>query len=169
MHNRDKDELDFDELIAKLRDDPRTHEMKKYIQHGTISTYDHCMDVAKMSFMLNRRLHIGANEEDVIAAGFLHDYYLYDWHEHGDHLHGYHHPKIAAENAARDFALSQMAKDAIETHMWPLTLFHAPNSRVAWLVTMADKVCSARETIFERRQKRHEAVSEVLHHRDFRN
>ncbi len=145
-----KDEKDFNELIARLRDDPRTQEMKKYVQHGAVTTYDHCMDVAKMSFVLNRRLRTGADEEDVVAAGFLHDYYLYDWHVHGDHLHGYHHPKIAAENAARDFGLSPEAKRAIESHMWPLTLFHAPSSRVAWIVTLADKICSAKETIFKR-------------------
>lgn len=145
-----KDEEEFEKLIARLRDDPRTQEMKKYIQHGAVTTYDHCMDVARMAFVLNRRLRVGAAEEDVVAAGFLHDYYLYDWHVHGDRLHGYHHPKIAAENAARDFELSPDAAKAIESHMWPLTLFHAPSSRVAWVVTLADKICSAKETLFKR-------------------
>lgn len=148
------EEREFQEEVRRIAFDPRCLRMKQYIQHGAISTYDHCMSVAREAFWLNRRWHIHADERELVTAAFLHDYFLYDWHCHGDHLHGYHHPHIAAVNAGRDFAVSPAVKAAIESHMWPLTLFHAPSSRLAWLVTLADKICSARETLLERKRTR---------------
>ena len=103
MKRRDREA--FEALIRELSADPRAQKMKDYIQHGTVTTYDHCMDVARTSFSINRKLHLHAPEKELVTAAFLHDYFLYDWHDHGDRLHGYHHPDIAADNAARDFAI----------------------------------------------------------------
>ena len=146
-----KEEREFQEKIRSIAWDPRCLRMKHYIQHGSITTYDHCMNVAREAFWLNRKLRVHADERQLVTVAFLHDYFLYDWHTHGDHLHGYHHPHIAAVNARRDFGISKEEGKAIESHMWPLTLFHAPSSRIAWLVTLADKICSSKETLFERR------------------
>ena len=33
--------------------------MKRFIQHGRISTYEHVLSVTRFSFYLNRRLHLG--------------------------------------------------------------------------------------------------------------
>lgn len=148
MKRRDRE--DFEALIRELSADPRAQKMKEYIQHGTVTTFDHSMDVARTSFSINRKLHLRAPEKELVTAAFLHDYFLYDWHDHGDRLHGYHHPDIAADNAARDFAIGEKEADAIRSHMWPLTITRTPRSRIAWIVTLADKLCSTRETIMER-------------------
>ena len=157
-----KEEREFALLVQDLAQDERCQEMKNFIQHGSITTYEHCLRVARMAFQLNRRLHAGADERVLVAAGFLHDYYLYDWHNHGDHLHGFHHPLIAARNAGRDFDLDEKAKKAIESHMWPLTFLHAPTSREAWLVTLADKICSAEETVMLRKEQRREKLEDAI-------
>ena len=150
----DAEEADFEAIAGKLLRDPQVRQMCDYVQHGPITTYDHCVDVARCAFKLARRLHVRVDEEALVTAGLLHDYYLYDWHVHGDKLHGSHHPHIAAENAQRDFAISDKAAGAIRSHMWPLTLTYVPHSREAWLVTLADKICSSRETLFERHARR---------------
>ena len=137
----------FSELAEQMTEDPRCHEMKQFIQHGTISTYDHCLSVAKMSYRMNRRLHLHCREDALIKGAFLHDYFLYDWHHHDKRWHGFTHPAKAAENAARDFALDSKERNIIESHMWPLTLLHLPRSREAAVVCMADKICSLRETL----------------------
>ena len=87
----------FTELARPILDDPNFQSMKQYVQHGKVTTYEHCMDVAWTAFCLNRRLHLGVKESELVTACLLHDYYLYDWHTHGDHLHGFHHPAIAAD------------------------------------------------------------------------
>ena len=140
----------FTELARPILDDPNYQSMKQYVQHGKVTTYEHCMAVAWTAFRINRRLHLEVNEAELVTACLLHDYYLYDWHTHGDHLHGFHHPAIAADQAKLDFEVSDDVKRAIRSHMWPLTLWDIPNSRIAWLLTISDKVCSANETIFKR-------------------
>lgn len=141
----------FEAITAPVVTDPRVTRMKKYIQHGNKSTYDHCIDVARMAFLINRRFHVGADEKKLVRACLLHDYFLYDWHTKGDHLHGYHHPSIAGRNAEADFSISKKEKKMIETHMWPLTFLHFPTSRGGWLLTLADKICSSREVIKKHR------------------
>ena len=44
-------------LIFYLGDE-RLLQMKQFIQHGDVSTYDHCLLVAYYSFLWMRKLHI---------------------------------------------------------------------------------------------------------------
>ena len=62
-------------------------------------------------------------------------------------LHGFAHPHIACRNAAMRFHVNAEVQHIITTHMWPLTLRFVPRSREAVLVCMADKYCSALETV----------------------
>lgn len=148
----------FMRIAKPIAGDERVRRMVNYIQHGEKSTYDHCLSVAYTAFLINRRLHIGADEKSLVKAALLHDYFLYDWHTRGDNLHGYHHPEIASRNAEKDFDISKGEKMMIETHMWPLTLFHMPRSKGAWVLTAADKICSSREVLehrlFQNRNKK---------------
>ena len=148
MHTHD--EKEFQRKIRHLSEDVRTHAMRHFIQHGKRTTYDHCMDVARQSYRLARGLKIRVDEKALLEGAFLHDYFLYDWHHRGDHLHGYHHPHIAMKNAMRDFHINKKTQNIIESHMWPLTLFHAPASKEAVIVCIADKLCSIRETLHRR-------------------
>jgi uncharacterized protein len=128
---------------------PNVQSMKNYCQHGKVSTFRHCRNVAFCSFWLNRSFHAGADPESLVRGAFLHDYYLYDWHEKdkSHRLHGYHHPMTALKNAQREFDLNETECDIIENHMWPLTLFHYPKSKEAVLVCIADKICTVQEVI----------------------
>lgn len=136
-----------EELLREVALDPLAMRMKQYIQHGHVTTYDHCLSVARMSIRIAEGMHVRVDRKELIWGAFLHDYYLYDWHVHGDHLHGYHHPEIAARNAGEDFRINEKEQSIIRSHMWPLTLFHAPSSREAFIVCLADKICSTKETI----------------------
>ena len=157
-------ETEFHTLVQDISSDKRTLQMKNYIQHGRISTYDHCMRVARLSYSLHKHLHVSCNEAELIRGAFLHDYFLYDWHEHEQeedpdwifparyahhlfHMHGFTHPDTALKNAARDFHLTPKESQIIRSHMWPLTLFHPPLSREALLVCTADKIASLQETV----------------------
>ena len=138
-------------LMEQMASDPRVLQMKKFIQHGNVTSYDHVFRVARESIRVARRLHLKVDEESLVRSAILHDYYLYDWHGHGDHLHGYHHPYIAAYNAARDFHLTQKELKSIETHMWPLNIKDPPSSNEALAICIADKICSIQETLHMRK------------------
>lgn len=152
-HNNVKDNLDFSRLVRDLMDHENFKRLKSFVQHGNISTYTHSIRVAKRSFDLARRFKLNINEKELLKGALLHDYFLYDWHVHGDKLHGYHHPHVALKNAGRDFGLTRKEKNIIKSHMWPLTLTHIPKSREAVLVCIADKICSVEETLKKDREK----------------
>lgn len=147
---KEHEEARFRELSRDLTEDIRVRRMSQYIQHGSTTTYDHVLRVARTAYRLNHILHLKADDHSLIRASILHDYYLYDWHQQGDRLHGYHHARIAADNALRDFAISPAEQAMIRSHMWPLNLFSIPLSRGGWLLTIADKIASAQETVMDR-------------------
>ncbi len=129
------------------------HKTRDYIQHGDMTVYEHCMNVAERAIKINRALRAKCQERDLVRGALLHDYFLYDWHIDGKDkgnvhpkLHGFYHPSTALKNASRDFDLSPREKDIIKKHMWPLTIV-PPLCREAWIVTMADKYCSLMETM----------------------
>lgn len=147
---KEHEEARFRELSRDLTEDIRVRRMSQYIQHGSTTTYDHVLRVARTAYRLNHILHLKADDHSLIRASILHDYYLYDWHQQGDRLHGYHHARIAADNALRDFAISPAEQAMIQSHMWPLNLFSIPLSRGGWLLTIADKIASVQETVMDR-------------------
>ena len=92
---------EIDEILKEIKDDERTQDMKNYVQHGRISTYEHCESVTDLSYKINRNLHLKANEDTLLKGAMLHDFYLYDWHNYDDgshKLHGFSHPKRASHN-----------------------------------------------------------------------
>lgn len=140
-------------LLQDLQSTKEAARMKQYIQHGQISTYDHVVSVVRLSFYLNRRLHLGACEPELVRGAFLHDFYLYDWHENGyiGRFHGFRHPAIALKNALQRYTLTAVERNIIESHMWPLTFLTFPKCRAALIVCLADKICSSYETIVRTR------------------
>lgn len=124
---------------------------RKHIQHGSVTVYNHSMDVARYSLLLNKKLGLKCNIHDLIRGALLHDYFLYDWHDKDylserKRLHGFWHPGIALKNAEKEYRLNDTQRDIIHKHMWPLTVV-PPMCREAWVVTAADKYCSLMETM----------------------
>lgn len=124
---------------------------RTHIQHGTMTVHNHCMDVARYSLLINKKLGIGCNMHDLIRGALLHDYFLYDWHDkeylsQRKRLHGFHHPMTALSNAEKEYDLNDIQREIIKKHMWPLSVV-PPTCREAWVVTAADKYCSLMETV----------------------
>ncbi|MFG6338237.1 MAG: HD domain-containing protein [Lachnospiraceae bacterium] len=124
---------------------------REHIQHGTMTVHNHCVDVARYSLLLNKKLGIGCNKHDLIRGALLHDYFLYDWHDKAylsqrKRLHGFHHPMTALCNAEKEYDLNDIQREIIKKHMWPLSVV-PPTCREAWVVTAADKYCSLLETV----------------------
>lgn len=149
MKLRPEQEARMDYVLAPIRNNQRVLEMKQFIQHGRISTYDHVESVTRLSIWLNDRLHIGADDRVLVVGAFLHDFYLYDWHvtDDGHGLHGFSHSTTAKDNAVLHFGVNESVQSVIESHMWPLNITKLPKSKEAWIVCLADKIVSTRETI----------------------
>ena len=128
----------------------RMNENKQYFQHGVTSIYRHSLHVAYESCLLAENFHMKVDYRALIRGAFLHDYFLYDWHDK-EHVHkrphGFYHPKAALANAMCEFTLSEKEKDIIQKHMFPLTVM-PPKYKEAWIVCLVDKFCSTRETLW---------------------
>ncbi len=75
--------------------------MAAFTQHGDTSTMEHCEAVAYFSLAFARAMRLGLDERSLVRGALLHDYFLYDWHDHApDRWHGFTHPRRLA--IARD-------------------------------------------------------------------
>lgn len=134
-------------ILDDLVHTSRILENQKYIQHGTTTVFEHCLSVAYFSLKFANLFHWKVDEASLIRGSLLHDYFLYDWHDKSTRVnpHGFLHPAVALKNAKEIYELNKKEEDIIIHHMFPLTL-SPPRSREAFLVTIADKVCSIYET-----------------------
>lgn len=148
----ERERAEVDSILAPLLADDAVQSMRGYRQHGRVSTYEHCLAVAYKSFEIVRRRHLSVDERALLYGAFLHDFYLYDWHERdASHAwHGFHHARRACENAVAHFAIGEREQGIIRSHMWPLNVTRVPRSLEAWVVTLADKWVSLGETLHRR-------------------
>lgn len=152
--NEHLDRVQMEEILSDIQSHELVQEMKQYIQHGRVTTYEHCERVAHLSYRINERFHLRANDRELLTAAMLHDFYLYDWHNYDDNAHpwhGYHHADKAVENARLHFHISPRIEKAIWSHMWPLNITRVPRTKEAWILCLADKIVSVKETLTERK------------------
>lgn len=139
----------FDSLAAPILASGKLEPLRQYIQHGTCTCYDHVMAVAKTALSMAMHLPFRFKKDQLVRGALLHDYFLYDWHTVKlDKLHGFAHPKIALENARREFDLTPIEENIIVRHMFPLTPV-PPRYRESILVMLADKHCANKEFFSE--------------------
>lgn len=139
--------------IATNREFLRT----KRFRHHDSSVFRHALRVSSLSYRLGKFLDLDARA--MARGGLLHDFFLYDWRNHDlpdlarEKFHGLEHPRIALENARRQFSLSPLEEDIIVKHMWPLT-WRPPRRPESLLVSCVDKVVAVREFRAARRGRR---------------
>lgn len=158
-----KIEGELQSYASDILHSPNFDSSKNNMQHGTISVKEHSIQVARQSVLISELLRVKHNRRDLVRGALLHDYFLYDWHhidrENPHRLHGFHHPARALKNAEREYELTDIQKEIIIKHMWPLTVI-PPMCREAWMVTAADKYCSFLETVHLQKGHRRKRRSE---------
>lgn len=136
---------EFLSLIGDLLCQPEVWQMDDIRQHNdNVSCLDHSIFVSYIAYRLAKRFDLDATS--AARAGLLHDLYLCDWSttDIGQYQRLLIHPEMAARNAAQ-FGLSDIEKDAILTHMWPVTITKLPSNKISVVVNLADKFCATAE------------------------
>ena len=138
---------------------PSFQQLRTFEHHGVNnSVYDHSVAVAEAACGLAHLMCLSESETaSVVRAALLHDFFGYDWHGERfrrylshfsgirriTHMHGFIHGHIAADRARHMFGLSARECEAIARHMFPLAAM--PRTRIAWIVTLADKAVASKE------------------------
>lgn len=150
---------EIQQLAGDILEHPRFQQLRSFQHHGEgNSVYDHSVAVAEAAYAIARRMRLSGDETaSVVRAALLHDFFGYDWHsdrfrrflsryagwQRLVRMHGFVHGHIAAERAARIFGLNAAECEAIARHMFPLAAM--PRTRLAWIVSLADKIVAAKE------------------------
>ena len=138
-------------LVRDLINDESVLSMKQYIQHGTTTCYQHCINVSYYNYRLCKLMKLNARAG--ARAGLLHDLFLYDWHYYkkpkGEKMHGCTHPIRAFENAQRLFDITECEGDIIRKHMFPMTIA-LPRYKETVIIILVDKYCGLIETVAPR-------------------
>ena len=151
--------LQFRSCVRDLIIAEPVRQMDNFTQHSDISTLEHCIFVAYVSFLMCR--FIGLNFYAAARGALLHDMFLYDWHyeNKSDGPHSYCHPATALKNANYYFDLTDMEQDIIEKHMWPFCI-KSPKYAESLVVSFADKFCAVAEVcgLYQKFLKTHTAI-----------
>ena len=166
MAYRKRIDKEFANIIKEITNNEKVNEMKRYKQHYDVSTYEHCIHVSYMCYVICKKLRL--DYISAARAGMLHDLFLSDWHgkQHKyklDYientkkpeflkrylrLHAFSHPKIALKNATDAFELNELEQEMILKHMWPVTFFKFPKYKESYVITITDKL-SALKSFYE--------------------
>lgn len=133
--------------IARPIIEHEEYQKMKVIPHHHGSVFQHCLDVAHLSYRIASKL--GLDVDSTVRGALLHDFYLYKFKKReGRNLlaegfrHSRNHPQVAMNNSLRYFELNNKEKDIICNHMFPVGL---PKSWEAWVTTFADKILALGE------------------------
>ena len=123
------------------------NKMKNFTHHKKVNTLQHSINVAERSLAYVNKHGIKCNKRSLVVGCLLHDLFLYDYYEKGNRIarfHAFTHPKTALKNAEQYYELSDLEKEIIKKHMWPVTII-PPTKKEVWIIVWQDKVCAFKE------------------------
>ena len=133
----------FDNIIRDVMNDIDFKEIDTCVHHG-ISRLEHSLRVSYYSYKVTKVL--GLDYKETAIAGLLHDFFLSKNLNVSDKFTSmFEHPKKALENAESHFYLSDMQKDIIVSHMFPLIPNKPPKFLESWVVSLVDKFVATYE------------------------
>lgn len=132
---------EFEDIVSPILEIDEFNQLK-YITHHGITRFDHSMRVAYLSYKVSKLLRL--NYKEVTEAALLHDFFLDEVSHESKTERLRHHPEYAVKNASKYIDLSDMQKDIIKTHMFPVTLT-PPKYLESWIVDAIDDVAAVYE------------------------
>lgn len=139
-------EEEFLEIVAPILRNREFLKLGRYVQHLKTSRLEHSINVSYIAWKMAKHLECDARLAAV--AGILHDFCVYDFRDKipkGEVHQAFYHPKAAAWTSEEQFGVEESVRNIILTHMFPLGPL--PQSKEAWVVSCADKICASLELV----------------------
>lgn len=139
------DDKEFNDIINHIMNNNDFLKIDKCRHHG-ITRLEHSLRVSYFSYKVSKKLKL--NYKEVAEAGLLHDFFVNNQLTYRQQrLSAFTHPKKCLENATKHFNLSNMQKDIIFSHMFPLIPTRIPKYLESWVVSFVDKFVAAYEFV----------------------
>ena len=148
----DETDYEFYYAISDILSNKVVMSSDAILHHSKTSCYRHMFNVSYYSYKMCKFLNL-----DYVSAArgaMLHDLYLYTWHKERGLImellkkHPWIHPKMALQNATKNFDLNDIEKDIIIKNMWPVTI-RFPKYAESFIVGIADKFCCIMEVFHD--------------------
>ncbi len=125
------------EIVQKMKNE--------YAHNKQISRFEHSLYVAYIAFLICKKLKLNASSAAI--GGLLHDVGIkYGLSSAKDKLLDFFcHPKQSENLLLEHFDISDMERNIINTHMWPVTITKPPKYAESFMVNIADKYCASVE------------------------
>ena len=137
-------EKEFLEIIQPILEVEEFNNTKNRKHHG-ITRFDHSMNVAYITYIVSKNMNL--NYKEATFAALLHDFFNNEVANENGYKRLIDHPKVALKNAEKYFKLSDMQKDIILKHMFPVTI-KPPKYKESLLVSLIDKYSSVNERMY---------------------
>ncbi len=161
--NNDNKYLDrqYSCLVQDILDNKEFNKMGDIIHHG-LDRKGHLMRVSYYSYKVCKALKL--NYESAARAGLLHDFFYENKNDSKFNeriVTLVNHPKYAVENASKYFELTELEKDIIASHMFPVSA-KVPKYAEGWVVNLVDDAVAIAEVSYKARNKLAYAINFVL-------
>jgi uncharacterized protein len=134
---------DYLNIIEDILYNKNFNKIDNNIHHG-LSRLDHSLRVSYYSYKISKKLLL--NYKETARAGLLHDFFMKEELTKKEQMvSAFIHPSKALENSNNNFYLTDMEKNIIEAHMFPLIPNKIPKYLEAWIVSAVDKVVATYE------------------------
>lgn len=129
----------FLNIVQDILDNEEFQKLKD-IKHHDTNRYEHSLRVSYYSYLITKML--GLKYKETARAGLLHDFFLEENYKEKiskrlDTL--LKHPIFALETASKYYELTDLQKDIIVSHMYPVTL-NPPKYLESWIVDLIDDI-----------------------------
>ena len=143
---------EFTYIISDIMDNSEFNKLKSIVHHG-LNRYDHSYMVSYYSYIITKKLRL--NYEEATRAALLHDFFF----EKNEELNIKNkiktmlfHPRYAVINSSKYYDLTDLEKDIILTHMFPISL-NPPKYLESWIVDIVDDIVSVFERLYSVRKQ----------------
>ncbi len=155
------DNLEFLDIIKDILENKEFQKLSNYEHHNS-NRLQHSLNVSYRSYKISKKLNF--DYEKVTRAALLHDFFLIDNYsitKYNRLKTLFNHPKYALDNSLRYFDLSDMEKNIIVTHMFPLGRY-LPRYKESLLVDFVDDYVAIREAYYSKKSELSAALSFLL-------
>lgn len=136
-------DCEYNKIINNIMKNKEFIKINNCRHHG-ITRLEHSLRVSYFSYKICKKLKL--NYKETAVAGLLHDFFIDEQLTKKEHcLSAFTHPKKSLSNSMKHFKLTDMQKDIIYSHMFPLIPTRPPKYLESWLVSMVDKVVASYE------------------------